>query len=71
MSKDYIECWEVAGKTVKSLRLYATETSVTEILIEFEDGTSFSGSQETKSSLKASLIETGIGEPRVIKNYSE
>ena len=68
---DYVECREVAGKTVKSLRLYAAETGATEVLIEFEDGTSFSSSQETKSVVKASLIETGDGEPKIIKNYSE
>ena len=71
MSSDYIECPEVVGKTVKSLKLYTAETGDTEILIEFEDGTSFLNLQVTKSSHKASLIEAGVGEPRVIKSYSE
>jgi hypothetical protein len=71
VSSDYMECPEVVGKTVKSLRLYSADTGATEILIEFEDGTSFTSSQETKSTLNASLIETGVGEPRVVKSYLE
>lgn len=71
MLNDYIECREVAGKIVKSLKLYTAEPDSTEVLIEFEDGTSFSSCQETKAVVKASLIETGVGEPRVIKNYVE
>lgn len=71
MPHDYLECPEVVGKTVKSLKLYAADAAATEILIEFEDGTSFSSSQETKAIIKASLIETGLGEPRLIKSYSE
>jgi hypothetical protein len=71
VSSDYIECPEVVGKTVKSLKLYTAESGETEILIEFEDGTSFLNYQETKTSHKASLIETGVGESTVIKNYAE
>jgi hypothetical protein len=69
MHSQDVECPEVVGKTVKSLRLYSTDKSDAEIMIEFTDGTTFSSSYESHSVLKASLIRTGIGTPEVLKDY--
>ena len=66
-----VECPEVVGKTVKSLKLYTTDKNDAEIMIEFTDGTTFSSSYESRSVLKASLIRTGIGTPEVLKDYTD
>jgi hypothetical protein len=64
-----IDCPEVVGKTVGSLKLYPTDTGDTEIVIGFTDGTSFSTFHESRSVLKASLIRTGIAAPEVLRTY--
>jgi hypothetical protein len=66
-----VDCPEVIGKTIKSLKLYSSDTNEAEILIEFTDGTSFSSSLGSRLTLKMSLIRTGIGTPEVLKNYVE
>ena len=71
MPSQNVECPEVVGKTVKSLKLYSTNKSGAEIVIEFTDGTTFSSSYESHSVLKASLIRTGIGTPEVLKDYTD
>jgi hypothetical protein len=71
MSSQNIDCPEVVGKTVKSLKLYSTGSNGTEILIEFTDGTSFSSTCESHLVQKASLIRTGIGTPEVLTSYTE
>jgi hypothetical protein len=71
MPSQNVECSEVVGKTVKSLKLYSTDKSDAEIMIEFTDGTTFSSSYESRSVLKASLIRTGIGTPEVLKRYTD
>jgi hypothetical protein len=71
MPSQNVECPEVVGKTVKSLKLYSTDKSDAEIMIEFTDGTTFSSSYESHSVLKASLIRTGIGTPEVLKDYTD
>jgi hypothetical protein len=64
-----IDCPEVIGKTVGSLKLYPTDTGDTEIVIQFTDGTAFSSSFESRPTLRASLIRTGIAAPEVLKTY--
>ena len=71
MPSQNVECPEVVGKTVKSLKLYSTDKSDAEIMIEFTDGTTFSSSYESRSVLKASLIRTGIGTLEVLKDYTD
>ena len=69
MSEDVIECPEVVGKVVKCLKLYRSDPDTAELQIDFEDGTSFSCILENKPSVKASLIQTGVGTPEVLRNY--
>ena len=70
MADGYIECLELAGKTVESLRLYRDNGESHEVLIDFTDGTSFNCCLEVKSSAKASLFRSGIGTPEVLREYS-
>jgi hypothetical protein len=69
MPEDIIECTEVVGKVVKCLRLYRDDPDAAELQIDFDDGTTFSCILENKSSLKASLIQTGVGTPEVLRDY--
>ena len=69
MPKDYVECNEVAGKTIKALKLYQDAVEGCETLIEFTDGTSFSSSVCYQSTMKASLYRGGVGTPEVIHDY--
>jgi len=69
MPEDIIECTEVVGKVVKCLKLYRADLDA-ELQIDFEDGTSFSCILENKPSVKASLIQTGVGTPEVLRDYT-
>jgi hypothetical protein len=69
MSEDCLECLELAGKTIKSLRLYKNSDQGNEVVIDLTDGTSFSCCLETKSTLSASLFRSGAGTPDVLRNY--
>ena len=69
MTRDYLECPEVVGKTIKSLKLYEDDTEGCETLIEFTDGTSFSSSVCYQPAVKGTLFEACAGTPKVIRNY--
>lgn len=69
MPRDYVECVEAAGKTIKSLKIYDGDVDGCETLIEFTDGTSFSSSVSYQSSVKGSLFEGGAGTPKIIREY--
>ncbi len=69
MTRDYVECPELAGKTIKSLKLYEDDTDSCETLIEFTDGTSFSSSVSYQATFKGTLFEGGVGTPKIIRDY--
>lgn len=69
MTKDFVECPEVAGKTIKALKLYEDDTEGCETLIEFTDGTSFSSSVSYQPTVKGTLFEGGAGTPKIIRDY--
>ena len=69
MTDGYIDCPEIVGKVVKSLKLYPGHGDGPELLIDFEDGTSFSCAVENKPSVTASLIRGGVGGPNVLRDY--
>ena len=69
MPKNYLECAEVAGKTIKALKIYEDDVDGCETLIEFTDGTSFSSSVSYQSSVKGTLFKGGVGTPQVIRDY--
>jgi uncharacterized protein (DUF1330 family) len=70
VAMDCLECLEVAGKTVKCLRLYGGAQGENELLIEFADGTSFSCCLESKSYLKATVFRSTAGNPEVLREYT-
>jgi len=69
VTKGFVECPEVAGKTIKSVKIYEDDTDGYETLIEFTDGTSFSSSICFQSAVKGVLFEGGTGTPKIIRNY--
>lgn len=71
MSAQPVNCPDVIGKTVKSLKLYSTPSTLEEIVVEFTDGTSFTLSCESHLTAKASLIRTGSSASEVLKSYLE
>jgi hypothetical protein len=69
MADDCVECSELAGKTIKSLRIYKNNDQGNEVIIDLTDGISFSCCLETKSTLSATLFRSGIGTPEVLRSY--
>jgi hypothetical protein len=64
MQQDYVECSELSGKTIRSLRIYKDTGDGTDIQIELTDGTSFSCCLSNQPTVKASLYRGGVGTPR-------
>jgi hypothetical protein len=69
MQNDYIECAELSGKTIQTLRIHRDTGDGTNIQIELTDGTSFSCCLSYRPDVKASLYKGGIGTPETIQNY--
>jgi hypothetical protein len=69
MSDDYIECPQVSGKTIKTLRIYKDTGDGTEVLIDLTDGTSFTFSLSINPTVEAAVIRPGVGEPEILHRY--
>ena len=69
MVDEHFECPELTGKTIENLKLYKASPDRCEVLIEFTDGTSFSCALDIRSTIRASLIRTGIGTPELLREY--
>lgn len=69
MTKEYVDCTEIVGKTVKALKLYVNPVDGYETLIEFTDGTSFSSSVRPSPVVKATLFRGTAGTPEIIRDY--
>ncbi len=69
MASAYVECEEVAGKTIQTLRIYRNDGEGTELQIDFPDGTTFTGCFCVKPALEVSLIRPGVGHPQVLRTY--
>jgi hypothetical protein len=67
--RTYVECPEVAGKTIKALKIYEDDEDGCETLIEFTDGTSFTSSVSYQPEVKGTLFKGGGGAPQVIRDY--
>ena len=68
MKDSYVECPELSGKTIQSLRLYK-DSDATEIQIQFTDGTSFACSVCHSAAVTASLFKGGVGTPEILRTY--
>jgi hypothetical protein len=66
MTDDFVECPQISGKTIQSLRIYKDTGDGTELQIDLTDGTSFSCSFSVKPVVEASVIRAGSGEPEVM-----
>jgi hypothetical protein len=55
MEPDYVECPELSGKTIQTLRIYRDTRDGTDVVIELTDGNSF-----TCSSTKTKAIQRGF-----------
>jgi hypothetical protein len=69
MTDDHIECPQVSGKTIQTLRIYKDTGDGTELLMDLTDGTSFSFTLSVKPTAEAALIRSGVGEPEVLHRY--
>ena len=69
MPRDFVECPELAGKTIQTVKLYEDPDDGCEMLLEFTDGTSFSCSMESRLSMKSTLFREGVGTPEIIREY--
>jgi hypothetical protein len=67
--KAFVECTEIAGKTVKSAKIYENTVDGCETVIEFTDGTSFSGCVSSRQAIKATLLRGGVGTPQTLQDY--
>jgi hypothetical protein len=69
VSREYVECTEIAGKTVKSAKIYGDTADGCETIIEFTDGTSFSSCVSYQPVVKGTLFKGGVGTPLIIRDY--
>jgi hypothetical protein len=69
MQEDYVECPELSGKTIRSLRIYKDTGDGSDVQIELTDGTSFSCCLCHQPTVKASLYRGGVGTPETIRSY--
>jgi hypothetical protein len=69
MQDEYVECPELSGKTIQTLRIHRDIGDGTDVQIELTDGTSFSCRFCHQPSVKASLYKGGVGTPETIRSY--
>lgn len=66
-----IQVPEAKGKTVDLLKFLLSASGETEVLIEFTDGTSFSGTICPRIEFDAELYIGGVGEPQILRRYGD
>jgi hypothetical protein len=69
MQGDYVECPELSGKTIQTLRIHKDNGDGTDIEIELTDGTSFSCCLSNQPAVKACLYRGGVGTPETLCSY--
>jgi len=69
MQGDYLECSELSGKTIQTLRIYKDTGDGTDVHIDLTDGTSFQCCLCHQPAVKASLYKGGVGSPETIRSY--
>jgi hypothetical protein len=69
MQDDYVECPELSGKTIQTLRIHRDTREGTDVQIDLTDGTSFTCSLCQQPTVKASLYRGGVGTPETIRSY--
>jgi hypothetical protein len=69
MQENYVECSELSGKTIQTLRIHRDTGDGTDVHIELTDGTSFSCCLSNQPTVQASLYRGGVGTPETIRSY--
>jgi hypothetical protein len=69
MQDNYIECPELAGKTIQMVRIYRDVGDGTSVQIELTDGTNFTCSVSVRPDVEASLYKGGVGTPETLRAY--
>ena len=69
MKTDFVDCPEVAGKTIQLLRIHRDTGDGTRVQIELTDGTSFTCCVAVRPAVEASLYKGGSGAPETIRDY--
>ena len=69
MKEQFIECSDLAGKTIQMVRIYKDAGDGAEVQIQLTDGTSFSCCVSHSSTVTASLYKGGSGSPEILNNY--
>ena len=70
LPRDFVECTEIVGKTVSSLKVYDDPSEDCEVVIEFTDGTTFSCAIEQRASMKSVLFRGSVGTPEILRDYN-
>lgn len=65
----FVECSELSGKTIQTLRIYNDTGDGCEIQVDLTDGTSFSYSVSQRPVAKAILYKGGAGTPQILRDY--
>ena len=69
MQEDYVDCPELSGKTIQTLRIHKDTGDGTSVQIELTDGTSFSCCLLNQPTVTASLYKGGVGTPETLRSY--
>ncbi len=69
MQGNYIECPELAGKTIHTFRIHRDAGDGTNVEIQLTDGTSFSCVLSIKPGVNASLYRGGVGTPEILFSH--
>jgi hypothetical protein len=69
MQDNYIECPELAGKTIHGFRIHRDTGDGANVEIKFTDGTIFSFSLSSRPEVKATLYKGGVGTPEILQDY--
>jgi hypothetical protein len=69
VDENFVECAELTGKTIQSLRIYRDSGDGNELQIDLTDGTSFNCCFSTKTNIEASMLRAGAGEPETLRKY--
>lgn len=69
MEQNYVECPELAGKTIQAVRIFKDTGDGTDVQIELTDETTFACNLSHKPTVRACLYRGGAGTPQKIRDY--
>jgi hypothetical protein len=69
MQDNYIECPELAGKTIQVFRIHRDTGDGTNVEIQLTDGTNFSCVLNHRPEINTTLYKGGIGTPEILFSH--